>query len=258
VIEILESLKKDIIPVFFNIQCLVFLSVLLISVFILHAKSVFKEWYLQMLIPVLCLLCYLMLFFKVFGEHDYYLINMLPVLVIITGLVLKFTLYRFPAFLRQKWIQVTLLLIVIVLTHQTAVLTRARIEMTGWGFDSIVLTQEKREYFEWNTWYDRSRYQILEEISEGTLNTLGLTKDQRVLCLGDLTINRSLFLLNRLGYTSFRRETDKIDEFITQHKAKGLHYLIVIDWDKLPKGKLAPYLKHKVYEKEGTSIYKLP
>jgi hypothetical protein len=256
IIEILEGFKKDILPIVFNVQFLSCLAIILVAGFILHIKSLFKEASLRILMPVLCILSYMILFFKVFGEHDYYLINTLPVLVILLGLLLKYALDRFPVFFDKKVVQAGFVLILCIFTHQTAVLTRARIEMKGWGFDSFVLTQERKEYFEWNSWYDRSHYAILESIKERTLDSISLTKDQKVLCLGDLTINRSLFLLNRLGYTSFRQEIGKIDEFIAFQKEKGLHFLIVIDWDNLPKEKLAPYLKNKVYEKENMSIYK--
>lgn len=255
--ELLFLFRKDILPIVFNPFVLILLGLILISFFIIRIKSFFNEVYLQMLIPVLMLFCYLILFFQVFGEHDYYLINMLPVLIISIGLGIKMILDHFPLFFNYKAVQISMVLIIVILTHETAVFNRARIEMKGWGFDSMVLTKERRDYFAWNSWHDRLLYQDLEGIKEQTLDSIGLTQDQKVLCLGDETINRSLFLLNRLGYTSFRQEMGEIDQFIDNNKEKGLHYLIIIDWDKLPKEKLAPYLKNKVYEKGSASIYKL-
>lgn len=254
---VLSLFKKDILPIAFNTWVLSLIGMTLLTGAIVKVKSFFTENYLQLLIPVAVVFCYLILFFQVFAVHDYYLLNMLPALVIVIGLVLKQLLNHFPSFFssnRFYWVQIGLL---VILTHQTAVFTRGRIEMKGWGFDSMVLDKEKREYLEWNSWYDRSRYAVLESLSDETLDSIGLTKDKKILCLGDLTINRSLFLLNRVGYTSFRLNIDEAHHFIESNKAKGLHYLIIIEWDWLSKENLAPYLKDKVYEMEGTSIYRL-
>ncbi len=255
--EVLSLFRKDILPIVFNQWVLSFLGILVLTGAVLKIRKFFTEAYLQVLIPIIVVFGYLILFFQVFGEHDYYLLNMLPALVIVLGLVLKQLLSHFPAFFNSVRFQWAFIALIVILTHQTAVFTRGRIEMKGWGFDSLVLDKEKREYLEWNSWYDRSRYAVLEDLSEKTLDSIGLTKDKKVLCLGDLTINRSLFLLNRLGYTSFRLNIDQAHQFIESNKSKGLHYLIIIEWDWLSRENLAPYLKNKVYEREGTSIYKI-
>lgn len=255
--ELLFLFKKDVLPIVFNPYLLSFLGLMLLAILTLRIRSFFHENYLRLLIPILVLFLYLLLFFQVFGEHDYYLINMLPILVISIGLLIKMVLKRFPDFFNYKAVQIGIFLILVFLTHETAVFTRARINFTGWGFDSLVLTQERRDYFGWNSWHDRLQYEDLEGLKEETLDSIGLTNDKKVLCLGDGTINRSLFLLNRIGYTSFRQDLDRIDEFIEKNKRKGLHYIIIIDWNNLPKEKLAPFLKNKVYERGSASIYKI-
>jgi len=245
-------------PSVFNIQ-LLFLLFLVVGAFLgYHIKAFFTETYLRLLIPVLVFASYMVLFFEVFKVHDYYFLNMIPILIIVVGLMINHLLNKFPHLIYNKKFILGLCLLLVVLTFQTALNTRARIEMSDDSKISRALMKKSTEdFYNWNTFYDRSRYEILERITEETLDSIGITNDKQVLCLGDLTINRGLYLIDRLGYSSFGNSLESAPQFIEEKKQTGLYYLILIEPDWLTNEGLKPYLKNKVYEKDGTSIYKL-
>lgn len=254
----IARLLGELMPYALNISILFVLLVALGAWFLTRIQYFFTESYLRLLIPLLALLSYIILFFQVFTVHDYYLLNMMPVLVIVLGLYIKYLLHDQSSFFEHRAVQVSLVLFLILLTHQTGVITRGRIEAKDWGYAPVAITAEKYDFLKWNTYYDRSRYEIVETIEESKLDSLGINKSQKVMCLGDHTINRSLYLIDRLGFTSYNVNIDNAHDFIADKKSKGLiNYLILIEPDWLSKENIAPFLKNKVYEKGGTSIYKL-
>ena len=254
----IARLLGELMPFALNIAVLFVLFIALGAWFLTGIKSFFTETYLRLLLPLLAFLSYIILFFEVFTVHDYYLLNMMPILVIVLGLLIKYILEHQNSFFDHAAVQVSLVLLLILLTHQTGVITRGRIELKDWGYAPVAMTAEKYDFLKWNSYYDRSRYEVIEIIKEEELAGLGIGKSQKVMCLGDHTINRSLYLIDRLGYTSFNVNIDKAEEFIRTRKSQGLiDYLILIEPDWLSKESLVPFLKNKVYEKGGTSIYKL-
>jgi len=255
---IMARLFGELMPYVLSVSVLFILFIAVLTWFLTRIKSFFTESYLRLLIPLLALASYILLFFKVFSVHDYYLLNMMPILVIVLGLITKYALEEYRAFFDYKAIQMSFILVLVILTHQTAVITRARIELKDWGYAPVVLAAEKYDFLKWNSYYDRSRYEIVETIEERQLDSLGIDKTKKVMCLGDHTINRSLYVIDRLGFTSFNINIDNAHHFIQNKKAEGLlDYIILIEPDWLSKENLTPFLKNKVYEKGGTSIYKL-
>ena len=248
---------KNTLPAILNIYLLFFLATLTSAWLVLNVRQFLKERYLRLLIPVLVFTSYVLLFFEVFSIHDYYFINMIPVFVILLGLLVQEALENFPRVFSTSYLYMFLFLILVALTYQETVVTNARIGFINSEEPSSWLTKEESDYYSWNNWYDRSRYDVLETISENTLDSIGITKEKQVMCLGDISINRGLCLIDRLGYSTFNTNIENSASFIEDKKHSGLEYLILIEPDWLNNEKLQPYLKNKIYEKKGTSIYKL-
>jgi hypothetical protein len=244
-------------PAALGMPIIVGVCVLTISVLIVNIKNFFTEKYLRLLLPLASITTYLMLFFEVFEVHDYYLINMVPVFVLLIGLLVKQGLESMPPLQYGNILPLSLFMILIVLTLQTQAITNARIGNFDSSSPSLFISKQQSEYFAWNKWYDHERYEVLESISEKTLNSIGINASTQVMCLGDITINRGLTLIDRVGYSSFDVPKNLEHVYIEDKKRTGLAYLIVIDSQYLLKENLQPFFKYQVYKEKGTTIFKL-
>jgi len=175
---------------------------------------------------------------------------------VLVGVIIKQLLERYQGLKTDKFIRNGLIFSLLFFTLITSVKTRSRINVErSWPLKETVLHKDL-EFLKWNTWYDRSRYEILED-PNFNLENLGVSKNDYVICLGDKTINRSLYLVNRLGYTSFNVDLANAAQFIEEKKKIGLKYLILIEPDWINDETLKPHMKNKIYEYKSTSVYRL-
>jgi hypothetical protein len=143
------------------------------------------------------------------------------------------------------------------LAYFAAVKTRTRLNGDNdWGYKPIVFDTAKHELLKWFTWDDRERYAIIED-TQNNFENYGISKADTILCLGDNTINRSLYILKRIGYTDFDFGTSDVGDFISEKKKKGLKYLFILKPEIRNDPNIKPFLNNKIFERKGTSIYKL-
>jgi hypothetical protein len=254
--EIFQSLFTYIFPQMFDKTIFLGTIIFAVTFILLKIKQVFSKEYLILLFSLGLFIAFIMLFFDVFGVHDYYMINMIALISIMVCVIAKVVQENSPLLLNNKLVYGFLFTWLGLLTYQTAVKNRARVgSHHDWG-KSLVFNKQEVEGLNYSGWYDASRYEVLENRSFH-VSDYGISKNDTVLCLGDYTINRALYLTDCVGYSNFNVGMDDIDRFIEEKKKKGLKYIILIEPDFLNNLKLKPYLTNKLFHKKSTSIYRL-
>lgn len=194
------------------------------------------------LLKLMALLCigaigFGLLFFGALQWHDYYIIDlyiMVPVLLLAFFQGIK---VRFP---RLASSPLLLLVLLIVLIH-SADFARRRID-------------ERYDINNYRNLHHRDIFQAFSEIGP-LLEEWGIGPDEKVLSLSDYSINISLYLMNRWGWTDYGLHLDpkKIEEKIDL----GVRYLFIADDKTLQNPVLAPFLEKKIGSYRNISVFEL-
>lgn len=184
-------------------------------------------------------LSFFFLFYKSLWHHDYYLINILAV-VILSYLV--FAIW-FKSNIKSKILEIVLKAALI------GIIPAALIS----GFKDI----DNRVYGFYND-HHRKYYSGLTDI-EPYLDSLGVTYDKKVISIPDHSVNISLYLMNRKGFTDFGYPyLSQDDNDMDFYMARGAEYLVVTDTSILEERKyLKPYTKELIGQHKNVFIYNL-
>ena len=119
-----------------------------------------------------------------------------------------------------------------------------------------VITAKKRaeeRYVGWmNGMYENNLKALLT--IEPLFNELGIDENDKVISIPDLSINGSLYYMNRKGYTDYASDFSKADGFY-QRIENGAKYLIVNDSTILSKEYISPFLQKKIGQHKNILIY---
>jgi len=253
VLRILSAFIYDILP-----QIIHPIVLFLVCLFIL-ANSFFnfkKQKTASIILIALFVLfiVYVLLFFGAMDVHDYYLINMTGVLVV--ALFFIFKVLGDHVFLKNTRIVLFVLSFFVILNSwssgsKTWINTNSNVK----SYENSILynsTQEKRIF--WIYWLDRSKFQSLEN-NLVDFTKFGISNSDTVFCLGDETINRSLYLLNRVGYSNYNTSVENVPLFLSTHKS--VKYVFLLDGSLKSNKKLEAIFSNKIYDKDGLSVYKI-
>jgi len=148
---------------------------------------------------------YFLLFYVSLEEHDYYYIPFFFLIIAIVGFALKYA----EEFMTKNWISALSLLIVFIITWQTAhaAVVKTRETYKGW-FNDLDLSEN------------------LHDI-ESFLEDHNIPKTSKFVVPQDESSNISLFFLNRAGYTKLSGvyNEEDLDPLID----KGVDYALVLD-----------------------------
>ena len=252
-VDILRSLISDKIHEMYHPFILIGLLFLVITFTISFIKK-HPLLIAVMWLSLLSFVSFILLFYAVFSEHDYYLINMTSLVVIIITVLLRIISNNYPTHTTPYPVKIFMFTALSLFTFVASVKIWARISYKSETVNSaLVFDVEKNRYYGWNEWFDKTRFKIIED-KQFKLEKFGIMPYDTILCLGDMSINRSLYLLQRVGYTSYNTSIDDAPAFIKQHNLK---WLIVIEPDWKYKDFMKPFYQDKLFDNESTSIYKL-
>ena len=244
----------------FNLLPQILNPFLLIGVLIfIIANSFFnlKKYFSASLILISCVvifIAYILLFFDAFDVHDYYLITSTGIVVVALFFIFKI-IYHNYVINNFKIVWTVLLIMLLFNTYTSGIKTWKKINCNVNNIEnSIVFNAFEQKNFFWIYWFDRQYYKALED-PKLDIKKIGVLESDTILCLGDGTINRSLYLLDRVGYTSVNTSEDNAANFVNNHK--NIKYIFVIDPGLKKNTKLTTLLTNKVFEKESLSIYKI-
>jgi len=147
------------------------------------------------------IIAYFVLFFQVFNQHEYYMINLLIILPVIW--IGFFKIFSESRLLHSWWMKTIGVLFIAFLAYSCAVQTRIKYSVSEkWVAESPLIDEETFGNWNWFHWDYGETNKHLENI-EPYLEEIGITKNDTVLSIPDPSINISLYLMNRKGYTNF-------------------------------------------------------
>lgn len=186
---------------------------------------------------VLGLLAFCLLFFQLLKDHDYYMINLLiavPVILVSFAWMMKYRIPRFYKFIVFR------IVLVAILIHSVDFARRridGRYNPQSW---------QNKDYVDY-----KSKFRKLPDY----FKTIGLEPNSVVISLPDPSVNVSLYMMNRRGWTNYNIQNRP--EIIQQKIDMGANYLIISDPQLLDFPEIRPFLKNSVGEFEGIKIFKL-
>jgi len=182
-------------------------------------------------------LLFVLLFYEALHRHDYYTINLFvlaPLVIICFFLMLEKRFNRF-------YTSIFLRIIFIAFLIHNIDFARRRIE---------------------NRYHENSRANFkyvnyirpLEKITP-YLRTIGIEKEDRIVCISDNSINTSLYYMNQKGWTNYGLFYDSIR--IRKRIKLGAKYLIIYKEETYRKKGVKPFVRNKMGEFENFKIYSL-
>ena len=196
---------------------------------------------------------YILLFFQALNIHDYYLINLLGILMVAIFFIFKIIHPQIILYRRQL-VFITAFS-TIIFTYTTGIKTWKKINLNvREPANTLAFNKDEQKSFFWIYWQDREICSILEDKTID-LEKIGVLKHDTILCVGDKTINRSLYLLNRVGYTDYNRPFEDVSHFIKRHP--NIQYLVLLDPEMKDSPETSGFVQNKVFERKNLSVYKL-
>ena len=212
-----------------------FLSYLFV---LFHYKKINKFLLAIIILLSIGLICFVTLFTGALEHHDYYIINMLilvPFILLTLFLIIKKNYVRF---FHSPLLRLAFLIFII---HNIG-LTNNRIE------------ERYSEHFWMNE--NRTKHTYVFENLAPYLDSIGIKKDDKVLCVPDLSINITLYLIDQHGWTSFGNtlsDSLKISDRINM----GAKYLIYYDETEKLLENFEPFLGAQIGQLDHVRIFEL-
>jgi hypothetical protein len=169
-------------------------------------------------------LFFLVSWFFAFKNHDYYFIQFLPMFVLLMLAGLATLRNRFPGFRRSLWPALLMMGIVAFSARN-------------------VHKQFEKRYFPDGAHYDT----VNEDLFGGAarLDSLGISRETKIICLPDFTPNASLYFLDRPGWTELYHP-DFQAEYTQRFIDYGADYLIINRDEWLTHPSVQPFAVHQV------------
>lgn len=178
---------------------------------------------------------YTYIFFIAFHEHDYYLVNM-------TILAPMFMLLFVKAWEAQQIPKVFSWIL--------------KIGAVFLLLNAIKYAKEKQtfRYFGWVNDYMEAPKTLFD--MESILEQWGISKDDKIISVPDISPNMSLYYLNRQGFSTFNYSF--YTGFTTEEAIKrGAKFLVVSDTSEISKEYLKPFVGEKLGQHQTVAAYRL-
>jgi hypothetical protein len=186
------------------------LILVLFIIAIIFYKKIITPYFLLLLILFLGNICYFLLFFKQFKDHDYYAFAFLPLIVMFMILVFQIIKNKFT----NKYLTITLKVIFAIII------------VTGINYSSIKLNERHAMTYDVYSKAGNIIYKNMESI-----NKLGIKSDTKVIIAPEPSQNGGLLFLNKKGWTIASYEAIQ-QEKINELKDKGAKYLFLVKDDE--------------------------
>jgi len=222
-----DYLRRETQIIFF----LMFLSV------IIFFRRMNKMMLILTFLVFLGVLSFVILFFQALKDHDYYVIN----LFILIPIVFLSFLNLLKSKLDRIYFSLILKVVLIAFLIHNIDFARRRIE----------------DRYSINSWQNKDYIENIKayENINSYLHTIGINKDDRVICLSDNSINITLYTMNRKGWTNYNisRGSNGIEDKINQ----GAKYLFINKNKKYKELNIQSYINKKIGEFNKIEIYSL-
>lgn len=210
--------------------------------------------YLANVIIIIGSVSYFILWGPLMGHHDYYYVSLL---ILLPGIFLPFIWYlkmnHTEIFYSNKikWFLTFFLFFNFMYCLNV---TKIKTDTSNFGISPMIGNHEFVGLMKWTNHDYNKNFKIFEEMKP-LLDSIGVKPDDRVLVMTDGSFNRTLFLMDRKGWTNFKKysKAAEIKELIN----KGAKYVFISE-KELEKNKfMAPFLHEQIGSFKGVKIYSL-
>jgi len=206
---------------------------ILLSVILLYRVSVqLRLVYLTTLIGVLG---YFAFWYQAIDQHDYYFVNGFALFAIMPNVFLNANI-KLP-----NWASVTTKSLGVALLLYGLIYTRQNLELRHYPqeeFTYPLMPKQPVSLMKWYHWERKSRTRALPKI-QPLLDSLGVDERTKVVVLPDPTINHTLYLIDRKGWTSFGGRP--LREVVDNGMAHGAKFLLVVHGDAYYEPNMAEF-----------------
>lgn len=255
-------IRKELVPAVYPWGGWLFILAV-IAVILLRVRKINRYFLALFALIFMGIVVYVLLFYQALNEHDYYLINL--TIIVPIGLL---TALRYLSKHHQKWFSGLLpkglaTLVLMVLTYNAAVQTRIKYSVGDkWVTQSPFIDDEQLKYWEWYHWNYERTYRGLEDL-EPQLEKWGIGRNKKVLSIPDGSINITLFLMNRKGYSDFwMMSNPKNHALVGKDRVKktiewGAEYLVVNDTTALANHPAKSFIEDTIGMHRNVMVYRL-
>jgi hypothetical protein len=252
--NIWSDFKRLVAPEFYQLWIQLLLVLGFIFMLIKRKKS--KTLYLfkyYIIFLIVAGTMYFLLWYKNFSVHDYYLVDLLYIPIAIFGM----TLYYFKDAQNKVISKLMFILVILLSLSYTISLHRLKyFEKDRIAKYSPLVDQETKDLWDWWHWHYRTVFKAHEDVKP-YLRSLGISREDLVICTQDQTPNLTLYLMDQKGFTDLFRSEKSRTERIKEAIEKGAEYLIIntedIKKELIPSG----YVENEIGHFKNIRIYKL-
>lgn len=185
-------------------------------------------------------LLYLVLWFNALHDHDYYVLNLLIIPVFaFSGIALYLKQYL-PRIFNSPLVKVGLILFL------------------GYNVAYCADRMENRYWSGWNTCWGHCDLYVNDEYAEikPQLRNHGITRQDTVISIPDVSFNISLYLMDVNGYTNMGGD-NKDSASIAKNIKRGADYLVIGDSSLYKKEYIRPFTQQKILSHDNLDVYDL-
>lgn len=198
---------------------------------------------------------YTVLWFHALDRHDYYYINPLIAALVLWATFLWWLQRDHPRLFHARWAKGAFALLLLFNVAYAANNMRMRYTVYG-PIDKADLLPIYHEH-EFEVWNANDYYGLRSALDLGpALDSLGVPADAKVIYLDDITINGSLYLMGRKGFTHYGHDWSDPETFERLERL-GARYLIFAEDRWLEDPVVAPLLKTFVARHRWAYIFDL-
>lgn len=222
---------------------------ILIAIVLLYRVSLFYR--LVFLFTLIGVVGYFALWYQSIDQHDYYFVNGFAILVVLPMVFFDSRLNP------PLWLTNTFKAIGLGALLYGLIYTRQNIELRHYPQEKFaypLMPSQPVGLMKWYNWERTTRIRALPKI-QPLLESLGVSKDKKVIIMPDPTINHTLYLVDRKGWTSFGERPKR--EIVESGIKSGAEFLIVIHPEIYAEPRMAIFKNYEVGRLENAEIIDL-
>jgi len=255
IMKYLSEIRKGTIYQLFN-PVVLYSYILMFLAIIITPKKHTGFFYYGIYILLGGTLTYILFWFQAFDVHDYYYIDLLLLLIFIPVAFFIYLKNHFGHFLKSVRIKIIFSLFLLLNIYYCREMLELRYFPKEKKEYLMIGSQSLVDFFKWFDWNYPMTMQPLESIGP-YLTSIGITQNDVVISIPDESINISLYLMDKKGFTGFGYTDLQGETRIKAFVSAGAKYLIISDKNLLEKDYLQPFLENKIGEYQGVMIFDL-
>lgn len=255
--EVWRTFKHDLLPRYLNKTVLITI-ILGFIILLKDFKKASKFWTSMSILVITGSLIYIILWYKAFDVHDYYLINLLVIIpFVLTSIGIHLQKY-YPKLIKNIIFKYFTFVVLLYMIYGTAIANRMKykpddifVKQSSFLLRSDVIKNWDRYHYNY-----KNHFKALNEL-EPIMEKIGISKDDTIVSIPDQSINISLYLLDRRGFSSYGYDNIPDSIALEYFRDRGAKYLILNDTNISPTSWINELYNKKIATYKNINIYDL-